>query len=100
MFALLAAAAALPLASQAAIIYRSNEGWSVEGDASSSVESNAVEQMKKAEKLEAEGSLSAALNAYRGLVKSYSGSVLAPKAQRFPSGHLTANLSGSSPKTS
>ena len=38
--------------------------------------------MKKAESLEAAGNLSGALNAYRGLVKAYSGSILAPKAQR------------------
>src|SRR4051812_16522088 len=79
---LLAAALLPPQLGSGAIIYRSNEGWSVEGDASSAVESSAVEQMKKAEALEANGNFSAALNAYRGLVKVYGGSVLAPKAQR------------------
>jgi len=38
--------------------------------------------MKKAESLEEAGNLSGALAAYRGLVKAYSGSLLAPKAQR------------------
>lgn len=65
----------------AAIIYRSNEGWSVEGDASSAVEGSAAEQMAKAEKYEADNDLSSALNSYRGLVKRYGLSNLAPKAQ-------------------
>lgn len=78
----LAAVLALPLAGQAAILYRSNEGWSVEGDASTPVESSAVEQMKKAEALEAGGNAGGALTAYRGLVKRFPNSVLAPKAQR------------------
>ena len=72
----------LPGALEAAIIYRSNEGWSVEGDPASQVEGSAVEQMRKAEELEARGKLGDALDAYRGLVKRYGLSVLAPKAQR------------------
>lgn len=79
---LLMAAALLPLSASAAIIYRSNEGWSVEGDPNSTVEKSAVEQMKKAEDLEASHKLEAALGAYRGLVHSFSNSLLAPKAQR------------------
>lgn len=71
----------LPNESSAAVVYRSNEGWSVEGDESSKIEGSAAEQMKKAETYEAEGNTSAALNAYRGLVKRYGLSVLAPKAQ-------------------
>jgi len=43
-----------PQWSPAAVIYRSNEGWSVEGDASK-VESNAAEQMRKAEEYEKAG---------------------------------------------
>jgi len=66
----------------AAIIYRSNEGWSVEGDPSSEVESNAAEQMKKAEDLEAKGDTKAAYESYLALVKHFGLSVLAPKAQR------------------
>lgn len=65
-----------------AIIYRSNEGWSVEGDPSSQVEGNAAEQMKKAEDLEARGDTTGAYEAYRALVKNFGLSVLAPKAQR------------------
>src|SRR5215207_8405227 len=72
----------LPTAGQAAVVYRSNEGWTVEGDESSKVEGSAAEQMRKAEALEAEGNADGALNAYRGLVKRYGLSVLAPKAQR------------------
>ena len=66
----------------AAVVYRSNEGWSVEGDPSSQVEGSAAEQMKKAEDLEAKGDVGGALDSYRGLVKRYGLSVLAPKAQR------------------
>ncbi|HEX8311388.1 MAG TPA: outer membrane protein assembly factor BamD [Chthoniobacteraceae bacterium] len=73
---------ALPEPLQGAVIYRSNEGWSIEGDDSNQVESSAAEQMKKAEELEAQGDLKGALNGYRGLVKRYSLSLLAPKAQR------------------
>src|SRR5687767_5295769 len=59
-----------------AVIYRSNEGWSVEGDPASKVEGSAAEQMRKAEQLEAEGNSRAAYNAYRALVKRYGLSVL------------------------
>lgn len=76
-----AAALALPLVGQAAIIYRSNEGWSVEGDPNNTVEVSAVEQMKKAEAQEASGKLADALASYRSLVKTYPTSLLAPKAQ-------------------
>ncbi|HEV7404099.1 MAG TPA: outer membrane protein assembly factor BamD, partial [Chthoniobacteraceae bacterium] len=76
-----AAALALPLAGQAAIIYRSNEGWSVEGDPNNTVEISAVDQMKKAEAQEASGKLADALASYRGLVHTYPTSLLAPKAQ-------------------
>ncbi len=73
---------AIPGAGNAALIYRSNEGWSVEGDASSKIEGSAAEQMRKGEELEAAGDINSALNAYRGLVKRYGLSLLAPKAQR------------------
>ena len=72
----------VPQASLAAIIYRSNEGWSVEGDASSKVESSAAEQMRKAEEFEKAGNDKAAYNSYRVLVKQFGLSALAPKAQR------------------
>ena len=66
----------------AAVIYRSGEGWSVEGDPGSTVEGSAIEQMRKAETLETAGDRDGAFKAYKGLVKNYSGSALAPKAQR------------------
>ena len=69
-------------AARAAVVYRSNEGWSVEGDASTVVEPDAVSQMRKAEALEASGNPGGALNAYRALVKKFPNSILAPKAQR------------------
>jgi outer membrane protein assembly factor BamD len=77
-------AATMPFlpAAHGAVIYRSNEGWSVEGDPESKVEASAAEQMHKAEQLEADGHKRAAENAYRALVKRYGLSVLAPKAQR------------------
>jgi outer membrane protein assembly factor BamD len=76
-----AAALAMPLAGHAAILYRSNEGWSVEGDPSNTVEASAVEQMKRAEAQESSGRIGSAIDSYRGLVKAYPTSVLAPKAQ-------------------
>ncbi len=71
-----------PTASQAAIIYRSTEGWSIEGDQSSKVESSAAEQMRKAEDFEKAGDNKAALKSYRVLTKQFGLSGLAPKAQR------------------
>ncbi|MDB6153546.1 MAG: Tetratricopeptide 2 repeat protein, partial [Chthoniobacteraceae bacterium] len=52
-----------------------------EGDASSKVEGSAAEQMRKAEKFEADNDPKSALAAYRALVKRYGLSVIAPKAQ-------------------
>ena len=73
---------ALPLSGDAAVLYRSSEGWSVEGDQSSKVESSAAEQMKKAEDSEKAGNEKAALNSYKTLTKEFGLSALAPKAQR------------------
>src|SRR6187431_3135877 len=70
-----------PRWSEAAVVYRSNEGWTVEGD-DTEVAGSAADQMRKAEKLESDGSDSAAYRAYKALVKRYSLSFLAPKAQR------------------
>jgi outer membrane protein assembly factor BamD len=78
---LAAASVLLPCGTQGAVVYRSNEGWTVEGDANSQVEGSAAEQMRKAENLEAEGNTDGALDAYRNLLKRYGKSVLAPKAQ-------------------
>jgi outer membrane protein assembly factor BamD len=77
LFALL-----MPLApSDGAVVYRSDEGWTVEGE-DNEIAGSAADQMRKAEKLEAEGKDSAAYRSYRALVKRYSLSFLAPKAQR------------------
>ena len=66
---------------QAALIYRSSEGWSIEGD-DSPVAGSAAEQMRRAEKFEANGDDADALKAYKALVKRYGTSFVAPKAQR------------------
>ena len=65
----------------AAVVYRSDEGWTVEGD-DTAVAGSAAEQMKKAEKLEEGGNDSAAYKSYKALVKRFGQSFLAPKAQR------------------
>jgi outer membrane protein assembly factor BamD len=91
--ALLLAAACLiwPLSLRAEVVYRSDEGWSVEGDPSSKIEESAVDQFKKAEGYEKSGNHGAALNAYRGLLKRFPRSVLAPKAQ-YKIGVLLENV--------
>jgi outer membrane protein assembly factor BamD len=66
---------------QAAVVYRSDEGWTVEGE-DTSVAGSAAEQMKSAEKMESDGNDSGAFKAYKALVKRYGQSFLAPKAQR------------------
>ena len=72
----------IPLSrSQAAVVYRSDEGWTVEGE-DTSVAGSAAEQMKTAEKYESDGNDSRAFGAYKALVKRYGQSFLAPKAQR------------------
>lgn len=65
----------------AAVVYRSDEGWTVEGD-DTAVAGSAAEQMKKAEKMQENGDDSGAFKAYKALVKRYGQSFLAPKAQR------------------
>jgi len=67
--------------SEAAVVYRSSEGWSVEGD-EAQLAGSATEQMRLAESLEAKGDDSGAYKAYKALVKRYGLSLLAPKAQR------------------
>jgi len=66
----------------AAVVYRSSEGWSVEGDATSADTGSAVAQMRYAEDLEAKGDDAGAYKACKVLVKRYGLSMLAPKAQR------------------
>ena len=74
-------ACAAPLRwSEAAVVYRSSEGWSVEGD-ETQIAGTAAEQMHLAEQREAAGDDSGAFKAYKSLVKRYSLSLLAPKAQ-------------------
>ncbi len=77
----LLAVLAWPGPGDAAVVYRSNEGWSVEGE-DTKIEGSAAEQMHKAETLEAAGDRGGAYNAYRALVKHFAQSALAPKAQR------------------
>ncbi len=67
--------------SEAAVVYRSSEGWSVEGDDSADTGSAAA-QMRYAEDLEKKGDEAGAYKACKVLVKRYGLSVLAPKAQR------------------
>ena len=67
--------------SEAAVVYRSSEGWSVEGDDSADTGSAAT-QMRYAEDLERKGDEVGAYKACKVLVKRYGLSVLAPKAQR------------------
>jgi outer membrane protein assembly factor BamD len=67
--------------SKGAVVYQSNEGWSVEGD-DSQIAGNAIEQMHRAEALEAKKDDPGAFRAYKALVKKFGLSLLAPKAQR------------------
>jgi outer membrane protein assembly factor BamD len=71
-----------PLSSPAAVLYRSSEGWSVQGDPTSAVEIAAVELMRRAEQAEASGDRKEAIGLYRTLVKKHGTSQLSPKAQR------------------
>ena len=82
VFTLTLIAALTPLHwSEGAVVYNSNEGWSVEGD-DSQIAGNAIEQMHKAEELEAKHDDEKAYRAYKALVKKFGLSLLAPKAQR------------------
>ena len=81
-FALSVAALTMPTKSDAAVLFTSREGWSIEGDAANAKEQEAVALMQKAEQQEAQNEFSAALGTYRALVKKYPVSALAGKAQR------------------
>jgi outer membrane protein assembly factor BamD len=74
------ALSAMPVCSDAAVVFASREGWKVEGDPGT--EQGAVELISRAEAAEASGDNSEALASYRALVKRYPVSVLAGKAQR------------------
>jgi outer membrane protein assembly factor BamD len=80
LYAVTLAAFVLPM--DAAVLFQSREGWSVEGDPTSANEQAAVALMQKAESDEAAGQRSNALAGYKTLVKRYPVSVLAGKAQR------------------
>lgn len=77
--ALTLAVFAMPAAVDAAVVFTSREGWSVDGDPAT--EGAATELMAKAEQQEGSGELSAALSSYKSLVKRHPVSVLAGKAQ-------------------
>lgn len=82
VFTLTLIAALTPLHwSEGAVVYNSSEGWSVEGD-DSQIASSAIDQMHKAEALEAKHDDEKAYRAYKALVKKFGLSLLAPKAQR------------------
>lgn len=75
------------LPSEAALVYRSGEGWSSESEAEGAVESTASAQLRKAQELENNGDIKGALSAYRGLVRKFPTSGVAPKSQ-FKTGEL------------
>ncbi len=66
---------------RAAVIYRPGEGFHSEEEDSGTIEKSASEQLHKAQALEAEGSLSKAIGAYRALLKGFPASGAAPQAQ-------------------
>ena len=82
VFALSIAVMAIPTPGEAAVLFTSREGWTVEGDPSNANEQAAVALMQKAEQQEAQNEYSGALSSYRLLVKKYPVSALAGKAQR------------------
>ena len=69
------------LPAHAAVIYRPGEGFHGEAEDAGTLEKSASEQLHKAEALEAEGSLSKAIGAYRGLLSGFPASGAAPQAQ-------------------
>ena len=76
-----ALACAFSRPSDAALVYRSGEGWSSESEDTGTIEATASAQLHKAQDLENNGDLKGALGAYRGLVKKYPTSGVAPKSQ-------------------
>jgi len=66
--------------SQASVVYRAGEGWSSESEEEGVVESTASAQLRKAQDLEQTGDTKGALGAYRGLVRKYPTSGVAPKS--------------------
>ncbi len=84
IFSLVVATSGAPLLipqADAAIVYRSGEGWSAEDEDSGNAEATAAEQLRKAERLEAENQPKKALGAYRTLVRNWPQSIAAQHAQ-------------------
>ncbi len=80
------------MSAEAAVVYRSGEGWSSQSpNEEDTVESTASAQLHKAEALEKDGDTKGALSAYRGLVRKFSNSGVAPKAQ-FKTGQMAEQL--------
>jgi outer membrane protein assembly factor BamD len=69
----------IPLSGEAALIYRPGQGWEVEG--SDQVAETSKEQIEKGERLEKEGKLEEAANAYRLIVRNWPLSPNAPEGQ-------------------
>ncbi len=78
---LLAGFAAFTDRAAAAVVYRAGEGWSTEGEEGQTIEKTATAQFTKAQDFENQGQTKQALNAYRGLVRKFQFSNVAPKAQ-------------------
>lgn len=78
---LLLFAACFPFAEQstAALFFRQGEGWTSEAEDAGQIEATASAQLQKAEALENEGDYKKALGAYRGLVRKFPTSGVAPK---------------------
>lgn len=70
-----------PRHGDAAVVYRAGEGWTAENEEGDAVEKTAIAQLRKAETFESEGDAKRALSAYRGLVRKFPASSVAPKAQ-------------------
>ncbi len=66
----------------AVVVYRAGEGWTTESpNEEDVVEKTASEQLHKAEDLESAGDYKRALGAYRGLIRKFPTSGVAPKSQ-------------------
>ena len=72
--------AATPSA-EAALIFRSGEGWNQEEEDAGAAEQSASEQLHKAQAFETSGDLKKAIGAYRTLVRKWPESGVAPEAQ-------------------
>lgn len=81
-FLLLSLFFSLPPRTDAAIVYRPDEGWNYESPGGETpAAKNAREQMTRAEAAESKGDVKGAINAYHVFVKKFAYSGMAPKAQ-------------------